>query len=83
MNTMTATEARTNLFNLLKQTVTGHLRTRITSKEGSAILISENEYEGLLESAQLLTLHEFKDSIEKANRQILKNEVYTIEEAFE
>jgi len=54
MNTLTATNARSNLFKLLKQTINGHLLTRISSKEGSAILISEDDYESLVETAELL-----------------------------
>jgi len=82
INTLTATNARSNLFNLLKDTVKGHLLTRISSKEGNAILISEDDYESILETAELLSINGFRESISKADNEIKTNELFSIEEAF-
>ena len=82
MNTLTATNARSNLFNLLKDTVKGHLLTRISSKDGNAILISEDDYESILETAELLSVDGFRESISKADNEIKTNELFSIEEAF-
>ncbi len=82
MNTLTATKARVNLFKLLKQTVKGHLHTRISSKEGNAILISEEDYESLLETAELLSIKGLKESISKADKEIENGELISIDEAF-
>jgi antitoxin YefM len=82
MNTLTATNARVNLFKLLKQTIKGHLHTRISSKEGNAILISEEDYESLLETAELLSISGFKESILQADKEIENGDVVSMDEAF-
>ena len=82
MNTITATNARSNLFKLLKHTIKAHSLVRISSKEGTAILLSEDEYESLLETAELLSIPGFKKSIDKANKDIKNNDVFSIDEVF-
>ena len=82
MNTLTATDARSSLFKILKQTVKGHLQTRISSKEGNAILISEDDYESLMETAELLSVKGLKESLAKADKEIAHGELYSMDEAF-
>jgi len=82
MKTITASRARTELFSLLKGTVKGHRQVRITSKEGNTILMSEEDYESLVETLQLLSEPGLKDSIRKADREIERGETVSIEEAF-
>ncbi len=83
MTTITATELRTNLFQVLKKTVKGHLLTKISSKEGNAILLSEEEYESLLETAELLSIPNLKESLLKADEEIKKGDVYSVDEVFD
>ncbi len=45
MSTMSASEARKNLFPLLGQVNENHDVVRITSRAGNAVLISEDDYE--------------------------------------
>ena len=68
--TVTATEARQNLFQLVKRSVKGHVPIRIASKEGDAVLISEEDYESLLETLELLSLSGMRKSIEEARADI-------------
>ena len=68
--TVTATEARQNLFQLVKRSVKGHVPIRIASKEGDAVLISEEDYESLLETLELLSLPGMRKSIEEARADI-------------
>ena len=82
MQTLTATNARSDLFNLLKEVIKGHFQTRISSKEGSAILLSEEDYESLLETAELLSIPGFKSSLKKADREIRKGQLYSFDEVF-
>ena len=82
MYTLTATNARADLFNILRNAVKGHLHTRISSKEGAAILISEEDYESLLETAELLSIKGFKESIQRADKEISRKQFCSIEEAF-
>jgi antitoxin YefM len=53
--TLDAAEARTKLFPLIQQVNEDAIPVRITSKAGNAVLISEVEYEGLLETLYLMT----------------------------
>lgn len=82
MKTITASKARSGLFSLLKGTVKGHRQVRITSKEGSVVLMSEEDYESLIETLQLLSDPGFKESIRKADKEIEKGETLSIEDAF-
>ena len=68
--TVTATEARQNLFQLVKKSVKGHIPVKITSKEGDVVLISEEDYEGLLETLELLSLPGMRKSIQEAKADI-------------
>ena len=83
MNTINATKARSNLFNLIKRIVKGHRQIKITSKEGTAVLLSEEEYENLLETLHLLSIPGFKESVKQADEEISRGETYSIDEAFE
>ena len=82
MITVTATKARSDLFNMIKRIVKGHRQIRITSKEGSAVLMSEEDYENLIETLHLLSVPGLKESIQRADREIEEGETYSIEEAF-
>ena len=54
MTAITATEARKTLFPLLERVTEDHTPVEITSKHGSAVLISMADYEALHETAYLL-----------------------------
>ncbi len=82
MKSITASKARSELFNLLKMTIRGHRQVRITSKEGSVVLMSENDYENLIETLELLSIPGFKKSIQEADMEIDKGETYSIDEVF-
>jgi antitoxin YefM len=66
MTTMTATEARIKLFILLKKSVKGHTPVKITSKVGNAMLVSEEDYENLIETLELLSVPGLLKSVKQA-----------------
>jgi len=82
MVTITTTDARSNLFQIVKRTAKGHVPTKISSKDGNVIIISEEDYESILETAELLSVPGFKDSIAKSDEEIKKGNVYTFEDTF-
>ena len=82
MKSITATDARSGLFKILQNTIRGHRQVRITSKEGNAILLSEEDYESLLETAKLLSIPGFLESIQKADKEIKSGETYSMDEVF-
>lgn len=82
MKTITATDARTDLFSIVKDAVKGHKQYTITSKEGRAVLISEEEYESLIETLELLSQPRLRESIAKSMKQVEKGETYSMDEIF-
>ncbi len=51
---ITASEARKNLFPLIEQVNEDRTPVEITSRRGSAVLLSRSEYDALEETAHLL-----------------------------
>ena len=51
---VTASEARKSLFPLIQQVNDDHVPVEITSKRGSAVLMSLEDYQALQETAHLL-----------------------------
>ncbi len=82
MKTMTATEARGNFFNVIKNAVNGHRQFRVTSKQGGVIVMSEEDYESLLETLELLSTPGVVKGIRKAKQEIKKGQTYSLEEIF-
>jgi antitoxin YefM len=79
---VTATRARNEFFNLLKKSIRGHELIRINTREGDAILISEEDYESLLETLELLSTPGVAESIAKAREEISRGETYSLDEVF-
>jgi antitoxin YefM len=80
--TVTATEARQNLFQLVKKSVRGHIRIKISSKEGEAVLIAEEDYESLLETLELLSMPGMRKSIQEAKADVRAGRTKSIKEIF-
>jgi antitoxin YefM len=82
MKTMTATAARSDLFNILRKTIKGHRQVRISSKEGNAVLLSEEDFESIMETAHLLSVPGFMDSIREADKEIEQGDTLSMDEVF-
>ena len=80
--TVTATQARQNLFRLLKKSVKGHVPIKITSKEGDAVILSEEDYEGLLETLELLSTPGMRESIREAKADIQAGRTKSLKDLF-
>ncbi len=80
--TVTATEARQNLFKLVKKSVKGHVPVKITSKEGDAVLVSEEDYEGLLETLELLSVPGMRRSIQEARADVRAGKTKSLKQIF-
>ena len=81
MTTLTATEARREFFNLVKRTSKGHRVYRIRHRNGSAVLMSEEDYESLMESLELLAIPGFRASMKRSVAQMKRGETLSFEEA--
>ena len=82
MTTLKATKARQDLFELLKKAVKGHVPIKITSKAGDAVLISGEDYEGLLETLELLSVPGMAKSVRQARKDIKSGRTKSLKEIF-
>ena len=78
MTTLTASQARQGLFDLLKKSVRGHVPIKITSKTGDVVLLSQEDYESLLETLELLSTPGMLKSIREAREDIKQGRNCTI-----
>jgi antitoxin YefM len=81
MTEVTATEARKELFNLIRRALKAHDPVRIQHREGGVILMSEDDYEGLIETIELLSVGGMRESITEAEADIAAGRTTSIEEA--
>jgi len=63
MPTITATEARKNLYRLLDEVSESHEPIQITGKRGNAVLISEDDWRAVQETLYLHSIPGMKESI--------------------
>ena len=63
MPILSATEARTKLYNLIDQTSATHEPVLITGKRGNAVLISEDDWRSIQETIYLLNIPGMRESI--------------------
>jgi antitoxin YefM len=82
METISATEARSRLFDLLKDSLNKSRQFRIPYKGGSVVMISEEEYDSLLETAHLLTAPGFLKLYQKAKKQIRAGKTVPMDKVF-
>jgi antitoxin YefM len=66
MTTLTATDARSSLFDLLRGANERHEIYHIRHRQGDAVLMSASEYDSLLETLALLSAPGFRDAFQKA-----------------
>ncbi|MCK4870574.1 MAG: type II toxin-antitoxin system Phd/YefM family antitoxin [Gammaproteobacteria bacterium] len=82
MQVMTATNARKEFFELIKGATQKHKVFHIHHKSGDAVLMSENEYDSLLETLQLLSSPGFKKSIKRSTEQVRSKQTIPMDKVF-
>ncbi len=82
MTTLTATAARKEFFDLVKKAAQGHKTYRIQHPQGAAVLMSEEDYEGLLETLELLSLPDFRKRLKSSIKQMKSGETVSLTEVF-
>jgi antitoxin YefM len=63
MSTMTASEARSNLYRLIDEAATNHQPVLITGKRHSAVLVSAEDWASIQETMYLLSIPGMRESI--------------------
>ncbi len=82
MTTLTATTARREFFDLVKGAAEGHRTFRIQHRRGAAILLSEDDYEGLIETLELLSLPGFRQRLKMSIKQMKAGDTVSMDELF-
>ena len=63
MTTMSATEARKQIYKLLAEVSQSHEPVQITGKRGNAVLISEDDWRAVQETLYLVSIPGMRESI--------------------
>ena len=63
MTVLTASEARANLYRLIDQAAESHEPIRIAGKRTSAVLVSEEDWQAIQETMNLLSIPGMRKSI--------------------
>jgi prevent-host-death family protein len=65
MTTLSATEARKSLYNLVDEVALSHNPIQIVGKRHSAVLISEDDWRAIQETLYLASISGMRESIQK------------------
>jgi prevent-host-death family protein len=66
MNTLTASEARANLYRLMDQAAQSHQPIHISGKRTSAVLLAAEDWQAIQETLYLLSVPGMRESIKQA-----------------
>ena len=80
MAELTATDARRQFFDLVKGATKKHEVYHVRHRDGAAVILSEEDYEGLLETLDLLSVPGFRQSIRRSVRQMERGDTLSFEE---
>jgi prevent-host-death family protein len=73
MTTLTASEARANLYRLIDQTALSHEPIHIIGKRGGAVLVAEEDWQAIQETLFLLAIPGMRESIQTAMAEPLQD----------
>ena len=65
MSIYTATNARQNFFQIIKDVCKSHKPARITNKDNNIVMMSEEDYNSIQETLYLLSIPNMRKSIQK------------------
>ena len=82
MTSVTATAARKNFFDLIKRALKFREPVRIQHREGDLVMMAQDDYEGLLETLELLSVPGMMESIREAEEDIAAGRVVDAEDIF-
>ena len=82
MNAVNATEARRTLFDLIRRAAQGHQLVTIRHKDGDVVLMAEEDYEGLIETLELLSAPGFIEGLKEAEADVTAGRVQAMEQVF-
>ncbi len=63
MTNTNITSFRKNIYELLKQTIKFNEPVNVSTKDGNVVVLSEEDYRGLMETVYLLNIPEMKEKL--------------------
>lgn len=63
MTTLTASQARANLYRLIDEATASHQPVHITGRRGAAVLVAEEDWRAIQETLHLLSVPGMRESI--------------------
>ena len=82
MTTITATNARQDFFEIVKGATEKHEIYHIRHQKGDVVLMSEDEYESLLETLEILATPGFKEGFELARKEVKAGKTVSFSKVF-
>ena len=82
MGTITATQARKELFQIIDRAIQGHEVVRVRHRDGDVVILSEDDYENLIETIDLLSSPGFKKGLAEAEADIAAGRTTPLEKVF-
>ncbi|HRF87498.1 MAG: type II toxin-antitoxin system Phd/YefM family antitoxin [Cellvibrionales bacterium] len=73
MNTLTASEVRSNLYRLMDQAAETHQPIVISGKRTNAVLVSAEDWEAIQETLHLLSVPGMRESIKQGMDEPVEN----------
>ena len=73
MTTTNITNLRKNAFNYVEQTIRYNEPLNISTKEGNAVLLSEEDYSGIMETLYLVSMPGMREKIMEGMRTPLED----------
>ena len=80
MEKLTVAAAQEDLIDLVKSVTEENKVYKIEIPDGSAILISQENYESLQETLELVSIPGLRESLQRSLQQIINNETYSLDE---
>ena len=82
MTTITATNARKDFFEIVKGATEKHEIYHIHHRKGDVVLMSEDEYDGLIETLELLSTPGFKEKFVTVQKEVESGKTVTFNDVF-
>ena len=79
---ITATDARRNFFEIVKGATEKHQIYRIQHRKGSVVILSEEEYDNLIETLELLSIPGFLKNLKRSVDQMNSGETFSMDDVF-
>lgn len=73
MTTINVTNARKQLYSIIENVISSHNPIHITSKKGSAVIISEDDWSSIKETLYLSSISGMAESIKKGLLEPIEN----------